>query len=140
MELGDSFAHDFRSGSEGHQGMSTTVDQSLSTLGSSGISLIGGVDDNFFTGFCLGKGGHGGVSDMGTSDELVTVSGESAVMTSNDSLLIVSDVEGDFCLCLESAGGTGKVSTSLVNVDIVESSILRIGDINNSFANVSVGL
>ncbi len=50
---------------------------------------------------------------MGTSDELAAIDGESTVMTLNDSVLIASDVEqGDFCLRLESAGGTGKVSTS----------------------------
>ncbi len=140
MESGDSFARGFRFGSEGRRGTSTTVDRSLSTLGGGGISLIGGVDDDFF-GFRLGKGGRRGASDIGTYGELAAIDGESTVMTSNDSLLIASDVEqGDFCLRLESAGGTGEVNTSRVNGDIVESSVLTIGDVNDSFANASVGL
>ncbi len=132
VESSGSFVRGLRFGSEGCRGTSTTVDWSLSTLGGGGISLIGGVDGDFFTGFRLGKGGRGRASDMGTSDELVAVGGESTVMTSNDSLLIASDVEGDFCLRLESAGGTGEVSTSRVNGDIVESSVLRIGDVNDN--------
>ncbi len=73
MESGDSFARGLRLGSEGRRGTSTTVERSLSTLDGGGISLIGGVDDDFFACFRLGKGGRGGASDMGTSDELAAI-------------------------------------------------------------------
>ncbi len=114
----------------------------MSTLGT-GFTLIwiDGGDDDFFAGFRLGKGHCGGASDIGTSDELAAINGEPTAMSSNDSVSIASDIEqGDICLCLESASGTGEVSTLGVNGDIVGSSVLRIGDVNDNFANASVGL
>ncbi len=50
------------------------------------------------------------MSDLGTSDGLTAVAGESTAMTANDSALWASDVEqGDFYF---RASGTGGVGTS----------------------------
>ncbi|KAK0200221.1 hypothetical protein DFS33DRAFT_1277702 [Desarmillaria ectypa] len=66
----------------------------------------------------LGRRSRGGASDIGTSDELVAADGEPTAMPSNGEV------------------GSGP----WVKGDIVESSVLRIGDVNDSFARAMTAL